>query len=151
MAAMFLRHEGFLGAVGAFMKVQALQGPRDRDARKVRSAGGRTGDLYVGGSAEGNSVARHAPAAKFSSLSASPACLLLVPVDRACPLTMPTPAPLLPPTQVRARFVERFSMGAPVMGGEVRGPAITGARFWWPWGAVAAWRAAAAVCNMLQA
>ncbi|EFN57701.1 hypothetical protein CHLNCDRAFT_34679 [Chlorella variabilis] len=27
---------------------------------------------------------------------------------------------------VRARFVERFSMGAPVMGGEVRGPAITG-------------------------
>ncbi|KAI7844383.1 hypothetical protein COHA_002181 [Chlorella ohadii] len=61
MAAMFLRHEGFLGAVGAFMKVQALQGPRDRDARKVR-----------------------------------------------------------------ARFVERFSMGAPVMGGEVRGPAITG-------------------------
>ena len=39
MAAMFLRHEGFLGAVGAFMKVQALQGPRDRDARKVRPAG----------------------------------------------------------------------------------------------------------------
>lgn len=42
MAAMFLRHEGFLGAVGAFMKVQALQGPGDRDARKVgcRAAGG---------------------------------------------------------------------------------------------------------------
>lgn len=50
-------------AVGAFMKVQALQGPAGaQDARKVR-----------------------------------------------------------------ARFVERFSMGAPVMGGEVRGPAITGA------------------------
>ncbi|KAL4425789.1 hypothetical protein ABPG75_009805 [Micractinium tetrahymenae] len=60
MAAMFLRHEGFLGAVGAFMKVQALQ-PGARDIAKVRS-----------------------------------------------------------------RFVERFSMGAPVMGGEVRGPAITG-------------------------
>ena len=29
---------------------------------------------------------------------------------------------------VRARFVERFSMGAPVMGGEIRGPAITGKR-----------------------
>jgi hypothetical protein len=27
---------------------------------------------------------------------------------------------------MRARFVERFSMGAPVMGGEVHGPAITG-------------------------
>lgn len=26
--------------------------------------------------------------------------------------------------QVRARFVERFSMGAPFAGGEVRGPAI---------------------------
>lgn len=64
MAAMFLRHEGFLGAVGAFMKVQALQtlqGTGAKDAHKVR-----------------------------------------------------------------ARFVERFSMGAPVMGGEVRGPAITG-------------------------
>lgn len=45
MAAMFLRHEGFLGAVGAFMKLQALQGPHDRDARKVRSACGR-GDLH---------------------------------------------------------------------------------------------------------
>ncbi|KAI3438596.1 hypothetical protein D9Q98_001020 [Chlorella vulgaris] len=64
MAAMFLRHEGFLGAVGAFMKVQSLQtlqGTGVADAHKVR-----------------------------------------------------------------ARFVERFSMGAPVMGGEVRGPAITG-------------------------
>ncbi|KAL4445797.1 hypothetical protein ABPG77_008996 [Micractinium sp. CCAP 211/92] len=60
MAAMFLRHEGFLGAVGAFMKVQALK-PGAKDIRNVRS-----------------------------------------------------------------RFVERFSMGAPVMGGEVRGPAITG-------------------------
>lgn len=60
MAAMFLRHEGFLGAVGAFMKVQALQ-PGARELTKVRS-----------------------------------------------------------------RFVERFSMGAPVMGGEVHGPAITG-------------------------
>lgn len=27
-------------------------------------------------------------------------------------------------TQVRARFVERFSMGAPFAGGEVKGPAI---------------------------
>ncbi|PSC76368.1 Pantothenate kinase 2 isoform B [Micractinium conductrix] len=59
MAAMFLRHEGFLGAVGAFMKVQALQ--TGVQLRKVRS-----------------------------------------------------------------RFVERFSMGAPLIGGEVRGPAITG-------------------------
>lgn len=31
--------------------------------------------------------------------------------------------------KVRSRFVERFSMGAPLIGGEVRGPAITGACF----------------------
>jgi type II pantothenate kinase len=63
MGAMFLRHEGFLGAVGAFMRVQEelapLQGAADKAAGKVR-----------------------------------------------------------------ARFVERFSMGAPVMGGAVRGPAM---------------------------
>ncbi len=43
-----------------------------------------------------------------------------------------SPLCTLPPvlTQVRARFVERFSMGAPVMGGEVRGPAITGEAGW---------------------
>ena len=39
------------------------------------------------------------------------------------------PSPLVL-AQVRARFVERFSMGAPVMGGEVRGPAITGEAWW---------------------
>ncbi|EFJ47392.1 hypothetical protein VOLCADRAFT_61514, partial [Volvox carteri f. nagariensis] len=55
MAAMFLRHEGFLGAVGAFLKVHPIMG--------------------VGGG-------------------------------------------------VRARFVERFSMGAPLTGGAVVGPAI---------------------------
>lgn len=65
MAAMFLRHEGFLGAVGAFLRVQVLGGPKasKEDTRKVR-----------------------------------------------------------------ARFVERFSMGAPVMGGRVQGPAITDMR-----------------------
>lgn len=61
MAAMFLRHEGFLGAVGAFMKVQSMKRMHGvQDAAKVR-----------------------------------------------------------------ARFVERFSMGAPVFGGEVHGPAIS--------------------------
>ncbi|KXZ50162.1 hypothetical protein GPECTOR_17g798 [Gonium pectorale] len=64
MAAMFLRHEGFLGAVGAFLTVHPM----------VR--GGPTGN-------------RDAPARKF-----------------------------------RARFVERFSTGAPLTGGEVVGPAI---------------------------
>ena len=62
MGAMFLRHEGFLGAVGAFMKVQALRGHE------------------VPGSGSG---------------------------------------------KVRARFVERFAMGAPVMGGRVQGPAMS--------------------------
>lgn len=61
MAAMFLRHEGFLGSVGAFMRVQALA-PLQR-ASSHRDAG-----------------------------------------------------------KMRARFVERFSMGAPVMGGHVQGP-----------------------------
>jgi hypothetical protein len=37
----------------------------------------------------------------------------------SCTHTHPTPY-----TQVRARFVERFSMGAPFAGGEVRGPVI---------------------------
>lgn len=40
MAAMFLRHEGFLGAVGAFMKVQSLQtlqGTGVADAHKVQA------------------------------------------------------------------------------------------------------------------
>jgi bifunctional damage-control phosphatase, subfamily II, fusion protein len=62
MGAMFLRHEGFLGAVGAFMKVQALRGHE------------------VPGSQSG---------------------------------------------KVRARFVERFAIGAPVMGGRVQGPAMS--------------------------
>lgn len=61
MVAHFLRHEGFLGAVGAFMRLQPL------------------GD--VGGGEAG---------------------------------------------KVRARFVERFSIGAPVTGGEVHGPAMHG-------------------------
>jgi bifunctional damage-control phosphatase, subfamily II, fusion protein len=60
MAAMFLRHEGFLGSVGAFMKVQAMKGMHTAHD----------------------------------------------------------------PNKVRARFVERFTMGAPVMGGEIRGPAM---------------------------
>jgi hypothetical protein len=63
MAAMFLRHEGFLGSVGAFMRVQALA-PIKR-ASSHRDAG-----------------------------------------------------------KMRARFVGRFSMGAPVMGGRVQGPAM---------------------------
>lgn len=65
MGAMFLRHEGFLGAVGAFMRVQAVA-PLPEAAAGAGSEAGK----------------------------------------------------------VRARVVERFSMGAPVMGGEVRGPVM---------------------------
>lgn len=65
MGAMFLRHEGFLGAMGAFMRVQAL-----------------------------------------------------------APLTEAAPGTGTEAGKVRARFVERFAMGAPVMGGEVHGPAM---------------------------
>ncbi|KAF5829353.1 fumble-domain-containing protein [Dunaliella salina] len=65
MAAMFLRHEGFLGAMGAFLKVHPMTPP------------GRTS------------------------------------------------AGAQQPQKVRARFVERFSMGAPFAGGEVVGPAIS--------------------------
>ncbi|CAL8471142.1 g10684 [Coccomyxa elongata] len=57
MSAKFLRHEGFLGAVGAFLKVH--------------------------------------------------------------PMTPPSQ-----PRKVRASFVERFSMGAPIMGGKIQGPAF---------------------------
>lgn len=64
MAASFLRHEGFLGAVGAFLKVHPMT----------------------------------PPGAKSSSATQ--------------------------PRKVRARFVERFSMGAPFAGGSVVGPAI---------------------------
>lgn len=60
MKAMFLRHEGFLGAVGAFMKVQAL--------------GSEEATSYTEGG------------------------------------------------KVRSRFIERFTVGAPVMGGRVQGP-----------------------------
>lgn len=59
MKAMFLRHEGFLGAVGAFMKVQAL------------------GTEETTSESDG---------------------------------------------KVRSRFIERFTVGAPVMGGRVQGP-----------------------------
>ena len=43
MSAMFLRHEGFLGAVGAFLKVHplspaALQNHTTKEPRKVRLA-----------------------------------------------------------------------------------------------------------------
>lgn len=62
MVAMFLRHEGFLGAVGAFMKVQALRGSEVPGAESDK---------------------------------------------------------------VRGRFVERFAIGAPVMGGRVQGPAMS--------------------------
>jgi pantothenate kinase len=64
LAATFLRHEGYLGAVGAFMR--------------VREAGGVQG---AAGSAAG---------------------------------------------KVRARFVERFAVGAPVAGGRVTGPPMAG-------------------------
>ncbi|GIL89535.1 hypothetical protein Vretimale_1901 [Volvox reticuliferus] len=71
MAAMFLRHEGFLGAVGAFLTVHPMVGV----------GGGRRGDNARG---RAEALAR----------------------------------------KVRARFVERFSMGAPLTGGAVVGPAI---------------------------
>ena len=79
MGAMFLRHEGFLGAVGAFMRVQALQGAAGKDAGKVR-----------------------------------------------------------------ARFVERFSMGAPVAGGAVAGPAMAtvGDKITWVEKFIEVWRPA---------
>lgn len=70
MNALFLRHEGFLGAVGAFLKVHPMSA--------------------------------QATATRLPSLK-----------------TMRANS-----TKVRARFVERFSMGAPFAGGEVRGPAI---------------------------
>ncbi|KAG2443313.1 hypothetical protein HYH02_009380 [Chlamydomonas schloesseri] len=76
MAAMFLRHEGFLGAVGAFLTVHPMAGVGGAGV-----AGGR------GGGAAGDSSDAQA-------------------------------------RKVRARFVERFSMGAPLTGGAVVGPAI---------------------------
>jgi len=67
MAAMFLRHEGFLGSVGAFLLV-------------------------------------HPAMSSTTGLGESTDSTL--------------------PSKVRARFVERFSTGAPLTGGEVVGPAI---------------------------
>lgn len=64
MAALFLRHEGFLGAMGAFLKVHPM-----------------------------TSSSFHTSSTKE-------------------------------PRKVRARFVERFSMGAPFSAGEVQGPAF---------------------------
>ena len=51
---------------------------------------------------------------------------LLISLDQPSRTALPCLCCCAPWPQVRARFVERFSMGAPVMGGEVRGPAITG-------------------------
>ncbi|KAK9799347.1 hypothetical protein WJX73_008823 [Symbiochloris irregularis] len=64
MAAMFLRHEGYLGALGAFLKAHPMT-----------------------------------------------------------PSSATTPVP--DPRKVRARFTERFSMGAPISGGQVSGPAFS--------------------------
>ncbi|KAL3145762.1 hypothetical protein ABBQ38_015142 [Trebouxia sp. C0009 RCD-2024] len=69
MAALFLRHEGFLGAVGAFLKVHPM------------------------------APSFHAAWSGHASHSKEP-------------------------RKVRARFVERFSMGAPFAAGEVQGPAF---------------------------
>lgn len=91
MAAMFLRHEGFLGAVGAFLKVHPMQDTRGREARKVSCTRLESNDR------------RHTR----DLVSTTSTCFLLV-VSQ----------------QVRANFVERWTMGAPFSGGEVHGPAI---------------------------
>ncbi|KAI8462346.1 MAG: fumble-domain-containing protein [Monoraphidium minutum] len=75
--ALFLRHEGFLGAVGAFLKVHPMQLSN------------------IPGSALGSRPNSGNRGTARSHRS-----------------------------KVRARFVERFSMGAPFAGGEVHGPAI---------------------------
>ena len=131
MAAMFLRHEGFLGAVGAFMRVKGPGGPQ-------LATGGWE---WVGGRAGGGGAMCYqgplpACARRCSSLLPADPSLLPPPPPLLPPLFRPpTHPPTLPPSastkeprKVRARFVERFSMGAPVMGGHVQGPAITGER-----------------------
>ncbi|KAF8056112.1 pantothenate kinase 2 [Scenedesmus sp. PABB004] len=100
MSALFLRHEGFLGAVGAFLKVHPMALPGGSGAAWARGGraapGASAGD--AGADAGGAGGERGAAAARGLANSAS--------------------------TKVRARFVERFSMGAPFAGGEVHGPAI---------------------------
>ncbi|WIA23193.1 hypothetical protein OEZ86_010083 [Tetradesmus obliquus] len=91
MSALFLRHEGFLGAVGAFLKVHPMHVPTASSvaAGHARAAAANAAD-GEGAVSRQNSRVLHESAS----------------------------------TKVRARFVERFSMGAPFAGGEVRGPAI---------------------------
>ena len=103
MAAMFLRHEGFLGAVGAFLRVHPMASNHQGSAPAPSSQPAST----------------H-PAAKSSAPSSSSGQAAHE-EESAQPSLNPAPAPtqgLAQPgsRKVRSRFVERFSMGAPFSG-----------------------------------
>ncbi len=119
---MFLRHEGFLGAMGAFLKVH----PMDGMLRGGRGSSGATeaqqpGKVRGGGAARARCwAAAHVVRTEQRSPSQyQPRDTSSLPVH-SCRQT----SCLTLPPQVRARFVERFSMGAPLTGGAVVGPAI---------------------------
>jgi hypothetical protein len=158
MSALFLRHEGFLGAVGAFLKVHPMHVPT---ASSVAAGHARAA---AANAADGSSVARQDSRVLHESASTkvrwvassfvpnnmqqpallcivllalcnqhvaiiSVACVPDISCDSLCPSCAERPRCLRSFTcvgvlQVRARFVERFSMGAPFAGGEVHGPAI---------------------------
>jgi hypothetical protein len=151
MNALFLRHEGFLGAVGAFLKVHPMQlaqpgagggGSRPSSGNrgvtttrahrsKVGGRPGARGGVAFCGEGRSPLAARRPrrpwPSAERACAPGWPAVLAQAPAPRllqeAGKLTG-TPPSWFPPLQVRARFVERFSMGAPFAGGAVHGPAI---------------------------
>eukprot|EP00775_Hariotina_reticulata_P009200 gene9200-9367_t len=98
MSALFLRHEGFLGAVGAFLKVHPMHVPSSRSfmAAARAAAALRFADRAAGGQAAADSDDMSQQTLTEAGRSVS--------------------------TKVRARFVERFSMGAPFAGGEPASP-----------------------------
>jgi type II pantothenate kinase len=122
MAARFLRHEGYLGAVGAFLLVHP--GMSRLSAGTPGGAGSGAATSPAAAPSKVSAAALTTCAATFGGVGQPEGSMCTfrgTGAYAACTCLCPRCWHSL---QVRARFVERFSMGAPITGGQVVGPAI---------------------------
>ena len=119
MEAHFLRHEGFLGAVGAFLKVHPMS----------TVAGGAGAAVAAAVAAAGAQPSARRPPTVPAPVHAAAAATTTAPPSSSSPdsdAAAAAAAAAKGDRKVRARFVERFSMGAPYAGGVVEGDPFGG-------------------------
>ena len=119
MEAHFLRHEGFLGAVGAFLKVHPMS----------TVAGGAGAAVAAAVAAGGAGPSARRPPTVPAPVHAAATAATTAPPPSSSPdaaAAAAAAAAAKGDRKVRARFVERFSMGAPYAGGVVEGDPFGG-------------------------